>query len=78
MSGWRKRQIADAVESNVTFMDKFTQWFVDNNVEITWSLMGFLFCDMIEQIVRQNFWHAGWNFFIISINYFLRKEGFGK
>lgn len=80
MSGWRKRQIADGVEKEMTCPESrsITEWFVDNNAEITWFLIGFLLCDMIEQLIRQHYWHAGWNFFIITVNYLLRKQGFRK
>lgn len=99
MSGWRKRQIADGVEKEMTCppchgdcnqgrdcpanpprpeSKRIAEWFTDNNAEITWFLIGFLLCDMIDQFIHQHYYIAAWDFFIITVNYLLRKEGFSK
>ena len=78
MSGWRKRQIADQVENDMTIIGKLVQWYEENNVEITWFLIGILSVGTLDQLAKGQYWSAAINFFLIVVNYLLRKEGFGK
>ena len=79
MSGWRKRQIADRIESDsISLKEKFIRWFDNNNAEIVWFLVGFCYCDMLNELAAHRYWPAAWNFFIIVTNIFLRKSNFQK
>ena len=78
MSGWRKRQIADKIEGDMTIMGKLTQWYEENNVEITWFLIGMLSVGTLDQLAKGQYALAAINFLLIVANYLLRKEGFGK
>jgi len=74
MSGWRKRQIADRMEHVMTFLEKFKQWYTENDVEITWYLLGLLTIGTLDSLAKRQYWSAGFQFFLIVTNYLLRKQ----
>jgi hypothetical protein len=78
MSGWRKRQIADKIEDDMTIVETITQWYEKNNVEITWFLIGILLIGTLDSLEKREYWSAGINFFFLIANYFLRSSGFRK
>jgi hypothetical protein len=78
MSGWRKRQIADKVEDDMTNSRSISQWYIENNVEITWYLLGMLTINVIDSLAKRHYWSAGISFFIMVANYLLRSHGFRK
>ena len=78
MSGWRKRQIADKIEDDTTNARSISQWYIENNVEITWYLLGMLTINVIDSLAKRHYWSAGISFFIMVANYLLRSHGFRK
>ena len=78
MSGWRKRQIADKIEDDMTNVGSITQWYVENNVEITWYVLGILTMSVMDSLIKREYSAAGFIFVIMVANYFLRSSGFRK
>jgi hypothetical protein len=74
MSGWRKRQITDKIEDDMTFMHKIKQWYTENDVEITWYLLGLLTMGTLDSLAKGQYWFAGFQFSLIVANYLLRKQ----
>lgn len=78
MSGWRKRQIADKIEDDTTNDRSISKWYIENNVEITWYLLGVLTMSVMDSLIKREYWAAGFIFVIMIANYLLRKHGFRK
>lgn len=78
MSGWRKRQIADEVENSIKQKKSLWQWYGENNVEITWFVIGILLMATLDSLAKGQYWEAGVNFIILIINYLVRSSGFRK
>lgn len=78
MSGWRKRQIADKVENSIKQKKSLWQWYGENNVEITWFLIGILLMGTLDSLAKGQYWQAGINFILLITNYFVRSSGFRK
>jgi len=78
MNGWRKRQIADKIEDDMTNSKSFMQWYEENNVEITWCVIGILIMGTLDSLTKGHYWFAAWTFFLLIGNYLLRKHGFRK
>ena len=78
MSGWRKRQIADKIEHDTTNDRSISKWYIENNVEITWYLLGLLTMSVMDSLIKREYWAAGFIFVIMVANYLLRKHGFRK
>lgn len=74
MSGWRKRQVADKMENDMTFLDKIKQWLNENDTEITWYFLGILTMSTLDSLAKGQYWYAGFQFFLIVVNYLLRKQ----
>lgn len=73
MSGWRKRQIADEVENSIKQKKSLWQWYGENNVEITWFVIGILLMATLDSLAKGQYWEAGVNFIILIINYLVRS-----
>lgn len=98
MSGWRKRQINDKVEEELTCppchgdcnqgrdcpanprpkSKSFLEWYEENNLEITWFLIGMLSIGTLDSLSKGHYWVAGINFILLITNYLLRSSGFRK
>jgi len=99
MSGWRKRQIADSIENELTCppchgdcnqgrdcpanpprpeSQSIAEWYKENNVEITWLVIGILIMGTLDSLAKGHYWFAGINFILLLANYFLRSSGFRK
>ena len=98
MSGWRKRQIADKIEGELTCppchgdcnqgrdcpanprpdSQSITEWYKENNVEITWFLIGILLMETLDALAKRQYWFAGNNLILLITNYLLRSFGFRK
>jgi hypothetical protein len=78
MSGWRKRQIADKIEDDTTNARSISQWYIENNVEITWYVLGILTMSVMDSLIKRQYSAAGFIFVLMVANYLLRKHGFRK
>jgi hypothetical protein len=78
MSGWRKRQIADKIEDDTTNSRSISQWYIENNVEITWYVLGILTMSVMDSLIKREYSAAGFIFVLMVANYLLRKHGFRK
>ena len=78
MSGWRKRQIADKIEDDTTNVRSISQWYIENNVEITWYVLGILTMSVMDSLIKRQYSAAGFIFVLMVANYLLRKHGFRK
>ena len=78
MSGWRKRQIADKIEDDTTNTRSISQWYIENNVEVTWYVLGILTMSVMDSLIKREYSAAGFIFVIMVANYLLRKHGFRK
>jgi len=78
MSGWRKRQIADKIEDDTTNARSISQWYIENNVEITWYVLGILTMSVMDSLIKRQYAAAGFIFVLMVANYLLRKHGFRK
>jgi len=78
MSGWRKRQIADKIEDDTTNSRSISQWYIENNVEITWYVLGILTMSVMDSLIKRQYSAAGFIFVLMVANYLLRKHGFRK
>jgi len=78
MSGWRKRQIADKIEDDTTDSKSITQWYIENNVEVTWYVLGILTMSVMDSLIKREYSAAGFIFVLMVANYLLRKHGFRK
>jgi hypothetical protein len=54
-------------------MNKFLQWYVDNQDAITWFIIGWLTFAMLDNIVQQQYTWAVVQAVLIWINYKLSK-----
>jgi hypothetical protein len=52
---------------------KFLEWSNENNVEITWFFIGFLFCDLLVKIGERNWWFVLYNSIVLVLMYATRK-----
>ena len=78
MSGWRKRQIADKIEDDTTNKRSISQWYIENNVEITWYVLGILTMSVMDSLIKREYSAAGFIFVLMVANYLLRSHGFRK
>ena len=78
MSGWRKRQITDKIEDDTTNARSISQWYIENNVEITWYVLGILTMSVMDSLIKRQYLAAGFIFVLMVANYLLRKHGFRK
>lgn len=78
MSGWRKRQIADKIEDDTTNKRSISQWYIENNVEITWYVLGILTMSVMDSLIKREYSTAGFIFVLMVANYLLRSHGFRK
>jgi len=78
MSGWRKRQIADKIEDDTTNARSISQWYIENNVEITWYVLGILTMSVMDSLIKREYSAAGFIFVVMVANYLLRSSGFRK
>jgi hypothetical protein len=78
MSGWRKRQIADKLEDDTTNARSISQWYIENNVEVTWYVLGILTMSVMDSLIKREYSAAGFIFVLMVANYLLRKHGFRK
>jgi len=78
MSGWRKRQIADKLEDDTTDSKSITQWYIENNVEVTWYVLGILTMSVMDSLIKREYSAAGFIFVLMVANYLLRSHGFRK
>jgi hypothetical protein len=78
MSGWRKRQIANKIEDDTTDSKSITQWYIENNVEVTWYVLGILTMSVMDSLIKREYSAAGFIFVLMVANYLLRKHGFRK
>jgi hypothetical protein len=78
MSGWRKRQIADKIEDNTADSKSIMQWYIENNVEITWYVLGILTMSVMDSLIKREYSAAGFIFVLMVANYLLRSHGFRK
>jgi hypothetical protein len=78
MSGWRKRQIADKIEDDTTNSRSISQWYIENNVEVTWYVLGILTMSVMDSLIKREYSAAGFIFVLMVANYLLRKHGFRK
>jgi len=78
MSGWRKRQIADKIEDDMTNARSISQWYIENNVEVTWYVLGILTMSVMDSLIKREYSAAGFIFVLMVANYLLRKHGFRK
>jgi hypothetical protein len=78
MSGWRKRQIADKIEDDTTNARSISQWYIENNVEVTWYVLGILTMSVMDSLIKREYSAAGFIFVLMVANYLLRKHGFRK
>jgi len=78
MSGWRKRQIADKIEDDTTNARSISQWYIENNVEVTWYVLGILTMSVMDSLIKREYSAAGFIFVLMIANYLLRSHGFRK
>jgi hypothetical protein len=78
MSGWRKRQIADKLEDDTTNVRSISQWYIENNLEITWYVLGILTMSLMDSLIKREYSAAGFIFVVMVANYLLRSHGFRK
>jgi len=78
MSGWRKRQIADKLEDDTTNARSISQWYIENNVEVTWYVLGILTMSVMDSLIKREYSAAGFIFVLMIANYLLRSHGFRK
>jgi len=78
MSGWRKRQIANKIEDDTTNKRSISQWYIENNVEITWYVLGILTMSVMDSLIKREYSAAGFIFVLMVANYLLRSHGFRK
>jgi hypothetical protein len=55
-------------------MENFRRWYLKNQIEITWFLIGWLSLDMIFEFNRGNWGGVAFDAALISVNYFLNKK----
>ena len=53
-------------------MNKFREWYVRNQDEITWFIIGWISLTIIDDLIAHNYIWAAINFVILYINYQLR------
>jgi hypothetical protein len=54
-------------------MEKFREWYVDNQDAITWFLVGFLVYGGIDQLAKGNYGSALLDFGLAYANYFMNR-----
>lgn len=55
-------------------MNKFRQWYVSNNTEITWFIIGLCTFSGIDALARENYSNAAINFGLAYINYVINRK----
>ena len=54
------------------------QWYIENNVEITWYVLGILTMSVMDSLIKREYSAAGFIFVLMVANYLLRSHGFRK
>lgn len=54
-------------------LQNFRRWFIENNLEITWFLIGLLVSSGIDQLARGHYGSAAFSFGIAYLNFVFRK-----
>jgi len=55
------------------YWNKFLSWSNENNVEITWFFLGFMFCDFLVKFGKNDWVGTIWNAVLIVLLYITRK-----
>lgn len=55
------------------YWERFLNWANENNVEITWYFLGFMVCDLLVKIGKNDWIGTAWNSAIIVLLYITRK-----
>ncbi len=55
------------------FVYKFFDWCNENNIEITWFLIGVTLMAFLDSLTKQSYGMATWNFVVLALLYFTRK-----
>jgi hypothetical protein len=74
----QQRGIADKIEDDTTNVRSISQWYIENNVEITWYVLGILTMSVMDSLIKRQYSAAGFIFVLMVANYLLRKHGFRK
>jgi len=54
-------------------MNTFKRWYVDNQDQITWFVLGLLFAGCLNSLSRGDYSWAAFDAFIFYVNYKLRN-----
>jgi hypothetical protein len=55
-------------------LDNFKLWYLRNQNEITWFMIGFLIAAALNSISQGNYQDAGFSLFLAFANYYLNKR----
>ena len=55
-------------------MNKFRQWYLNNDIQITWFIIGICTLSGLDALARGNYSGAAINFGIAFVNYLLNKK----
>lgn len=55
-------------------MNKFRQWYMNNDIQITWFIIGMLVTGGIDSLVRGNYGSAAISFAIAYLNYVVNRR----
>lgn len=55
-------------------MNKFKAWYLNNQVEITWFIIGVLTLQGLQEAAREEYVQAGISFAIVLLNYSTLKR----
>jgi len=55
-------------------MDKFRDWYLKNQVEITWALIGFLVASAVSSFSRGDYADMTFSLALAFANYYLLKK----
>jgi hypothetical protein len=57
----------------MNLLNKILNWCNENNTEVVWFFIGFLFCDLISRIGQNEWWYVLYNTVIIVLMFATRK-----
>ena len=57
----------------MSMWEKFKNWSNENNVQITWFLLGVTLMALFDNMAKHNWTEAAWNFFVLVLLYTTRN-----
>lgn len=55
-------------------LKQFRSWYLNNAVEITWFIIGFLIAAALDSFGKGNYTDAGFSLVLAFANYYLNKK----